>query len=139
VEGLYLKFGEAVYSKDMFEPLRKLLTEEAKSVTEEELRHFVIFVKSIYGFNVLDELDQITCPVLLLGSEDDHALGAAASYQIADRLNKRPDFEFYIYRGYGHAAYAFAPDYTDRIHAFFRKSEQSANHKRHIEYTSPWG
>ena len=139
VEGLYLKFGEAVYSKDMFEPLRKLLTEEAKSVTEEELQHFIIFVKSIYGFNVLDELDQITCPVLLLGSEDDYALGAAASYQIADRLNKRLDFEFYIYRGYGHAAYAFAPDYTDRIHAFFRKSEQSANNKRHIEYTSQWG
>ena len=46
---------------------------------------------------------------------------AEASLLIAEHLNSRPDFELYMYDGYGHAAYDCAPDYTERLLKFLKK------------------
>ena len=116
---LYLAFGEALYPEEIFEQSRELLVEAAKTVTEEELERFVVLTEGTRGFDVSEELERIACPVLLLGSMDDRVLGAEASAQIAERLEGRADFEFYMYDGYGHAAYDTAPDYKARILRFF--------------------
>lgn len=116
---LYLAFGEALYPEEIFEQSQELLAEAAKTVTDEELERFVVLVEGTKGFDVLEDLERIACPVLLLGSMDDRVLGAEASAQIAERLEGRADFEFYMYDGYGHAAYDTAPDYKARILRFF--------------------
>ena len=120
-EALYLAFGEAVYPQQVFEHSREMLVESAKGVTEEDLSRFVILAESIRGFNVTDQLGKISCPVLVLGSNDDHVLGGEASAQIAEQLKGRPDCELYMYNGFGHAVYDLAPDYKDRMMTFFLK------------------
>lgn len=115
---LNLAFGEAIFPPTMFEQLRELLLDAAKSVTDEELRRFIILAQGIRGFDVLNDLKEITCPTLAIGSSDDQVLGADATLQIAERLGARPDFQLHMYDGYGHAAYDTAPDYKERLLRF---------------------
>ncbi len=117
-EGLYLAFGEAVYPHDVFEQSKDLLIQLAATVTPEDLSRFVILANGINGFDILDDLDRITCPVLVLGSNDDQVLGGEASVLIAEHLGNQAESELYMYDGYGHGAYDTAPDYKDRIMAF---------------------
>ena len=119
-EELYLSFGEAVYPKEVFEASREALKEGAKSVTEEDLSRFIILAEAVKGFDVSDQLTNIACPVLVLGSKDDVVLGGEASEALFESLKDRPDCELYMYEGYGHAAYDLAPDYKDRMLSFFR-------------------
>ena len=118
-EGLYLAFGEAIYPQDVFEQSKGLLIEAAKTVTDEDLERFIILAEGMKGFDVADDLGRITCPVLVIGSEDDQVLGAEASVQIAERLGDNTDAVLYMYDGYGHAVYDLAPDYKDRMLDFF--------------------
>ena len=117
---LYLAFGEALYPKEVFKQSRELLVEAAKSVTDEDLNRFVILARSLESFDVEGELDKISCPVLLVGSNDDCVLGADATLRIAERLDGRADFTLHMYDGYGHAAYDTAPDFKERMLRFLR-------------------
>ena len=113
-EALYLAFGEALYPESVFEASKALLKELARSVTEEELRRFVILAGALRGFDITRELPEISCPTLVLGDEDDRVVGAAASRAIAEGIG----CELYMYDGFGHAAYDTAPDYRNRIARF---------------------
>ncbi|MBQ2617108.1 MAG: alpha/beta hydrolase, partial [Synergistaceae bacterium] len=59
-----------------------------------------------------------TCPVLVLGSNDDRVLGGEASVQIMESLKVKSGCELFMYDGYGHAAYDIAPDYRERMLKF---------------------
>lgn len=115
---LYLAFGEAVWPPAVFERSRDLLAAGAEGVTGADLDRFVILAESIRGLDLTGCLARIACPVLVLGSLDDRVLGADASRFIAERLAGRPGRELYLYDGYGHAAYDFAPDYKKRMLRF---------------------
>ena len=56
---LYLAFGEAIYPKALFESSRDLLTLAAETVTDEELRRFIILAEGMKGFDVLEDLRKI--------------------------------------------------------------------------------
>ena len=120
-KGLYLAFGEAVYPPSVFEASKKLLEVIAKTVKEEDLARFIILSEAAKEFDVLKELKDIQCPVLVLGSEDDAVLGGEASREIAENLREEGRHELYMYEGYGHAAYDLAPDYKERMLAFLTK------------------
>ena len=117
--GLYLAFGEAIYPPDVFQKYRGALIMIAHAVTDAELGRFVTLAEGTRGFDVLDRLDGIRCPVLLIGASDDAVIGADAMAQIAERLKDTPGFESYLYDGYGHAAFDTAPDYQERLYRFF--------------------
>lgn len=117
-EDLYLSFGEMLYPEDVINQSKDLLKAAAKTVTKEDLDRFIILAQSLRDFDITDELDQIACPVLLIGSKDDRVLGVEATQVIAEHLSGRPDFELYLYDGYGHAAYDTAPDYKERVLSF---------------------
>ena len=42
----------------------------------------------------MDDLYRITCPVLVIGSEDDYVVGAEASVQIAEHLSDQTDVRY---------------------------------------------
>ena len=92
--------------------------ETAETVTEEDLRRFVILAQGMDRYDVTENLKNINCPVLVLASKDDQVVGADAAAQIAEQLQDRPNFELYMYDGYGHAAYDTAPDYKERMLQF---------------------
>ena len=118
-EDLYLAFGEALYPPEVYEQSKDLLIQSAAGVTQEDLDRFVILAGSIDGFDVSARIGEISCPVLVLGSEDDQVLGGEASEAIYEALSSHPDCELYMYNGYGHAVYDLAPDYRDRMTEFF--------------------
>jgi pimeloyl-ACP methyl ester carboxylesterase len=120
-EGLCLKYCKEIYPADAYEKNKSYFAEMAKVVTDEELNRFVILAKSIRDYDVSDELDKIECPVLALGAFEDAVLDSDATMEIAENLDHRPDFALYMYKGYGHAAFATAPDYRNRVHDFLMK------------------
>ena len=117
--GLYLSFGREIYPPEVYEQYRETLIAAARSVTDEDLERFIISVEGTKGFNVVDQLDRIRCPVLALGVYEDGVLDADATMEIAENLDGRPDFRLYMYIGYGHAAFDTAPDYRERLLNFF--------------------
>ena len=118
-EGLFQEYGKEIYSPDVYEQYKETFSEMAKDVTEEELKRFIIFARSIKDYDVSADLKNIKCPVLALGVYEDPVLDSDATMEIAENLDERPDFSLYIYKGYGHAAFDTAPDYKRRIYDFF--------------------
>ena len=115
---LYLAFGETLYPKRMFEKLRPLLLENAKAVTDEDLRRFVVQAEAMHGFDVRSDLEKIACPTLVIGDADDRVFGGNASQELVNDLK---DGALYMYGGYGHAVYDLAPDYRERMRRFFKE------------------
>lgn len=91
--------------------------------TPEQCRRFVILGEAVKKFDSTACLDRITCPVLVIGDEDDMVLGAEASRELAAILG----CESYFYRGYGHAVYDTAPDIKQRMLTFFEKASTDCN------------
>ena len=117
---LYQAFGNAVYPPPIAEQVQDLLAASANTVTKEELGRFVVLAEGTRGFDARDELQNITCPVLLIGSSDDHVLGTWGTEEIASRLNGHAGFELHRYDGYGHASYDTAPDFKERLLRFLK-------------------
>jgi pimeloyl-ACP methyl ester carboxylesterase len=117
--GLYLDFGREIYPPEVFQQYRETLINAAQSVTDEDLERLIIFVEGTKGFNVVDELGRIQCPVLAVGVYEDSVLDSDATMEIAANLDHRADFRLYMYIGYGHAAFDTAPDYRKRLLEFF--------------------
>lgn len=116
---LYLNFGEAIYHQGIFEMIRELLSEDSKNVTRDELDRFVILAEGMRNFDVTGELEDISCPVYVVGSKDDRVLGPDAAGYIAAHL-KNSSHELYMYDGYGHAVYDTAPDFKERVLSFLK-------------------
>ena len=91
----------------------------AETVTDEELRNFIISAEGIEGFNITSELHKIMCPVLAIGVYGDKVLGENAALKIAGAFSGRDNFTLFMYHDYGHAAFDTAPDYRKRLYDFF--------------------
>ena len=78
---------------------------------------FLALAQACLTCNSYPELDKISCPVLVLGGEQDQVLTGRASAEMAERLG----CVAYLYEGLGHAAYDEAPDFNRRVLAFLRR------------------
>ena len=114
-EALNLSFGKAVYPASVYDASRAFFVESAKAISDEDLKRFIAMTEGLRGFNVVDDLKKIACPVLVIGSRDDQVVGGDASPEIAAHLKNG---QLYMYDHYGHAAYDVAPDYTQRLLRF---------------------
>ena len=119
--GLYLAFGRDVYPPAAYEQYKEALIAAAGTVTDAELERFATLAEGTLGFDAVPELDRIRCPVLALGVYEDPVLDSDATMEIAENLDRRPDFRLYMYVGYGHAAFDTAPDYRERLLRFFEQ------------------
>ena len=117
-EALYLDFAEAIYPENVFHQYRDTFVALSRSVTEADLKRFIILAEGMHGFDDLDLLPLLACPVLLLGSRDDAVLGADAFSEIQKKLSGRSGFCSHLYDGFGHASFDTAPDYLSRILTF---------------------
>lgn len=109
------EFADHIYSPEFLEKYRDAVIEFGKLASKEEIERFRIMAAACNGFDVYDELERISCPVLVIGAENDRVLGGAASREIAEKLGCR----LYMYEKYGHAVYDEAPDYKQKIFDFF--------------------
>lgn len=111
-------FFRDVYSPAFLETAKDLLPELEKAGSAEDCARFCILVKAVLQFDMYEEIEQIRCPVLVLGDKNDRTVGVEGSYEIIEKLG----CENYIYDRYSHAVYDEAPDIKQRIRDFFEDS-----------------
>ena len=109
-------FTDVLYGRDFAQRFGEFIKIAHQDVTQADFDRFIILGKSCDTLNTYDRLDEIRCPVLVLGAEDDRVLTAQASVEIAGRIG----CPCYLYGSeYGHCAFDEAPDYKDRMLSFF--------------------
>ena len=86
--GLTEAFVDNVYSPATLEAYRDALVSGAPEYTPEQMTRFVRQLDACRDMDFRDELEQITCPTLVIGAEGDRVVGADASREIAEILNR---------------------------------------------------
>ena len=108
-------FVDMLYSDATLSQRRDALLSVIPTYTDAELEHFIRLVAAFDTVTAYDRLEEIRCPVLVLGSRGDKVFGPEASEEMAAKLG----CEMYIYgEKYGHAVYDEAPDYLERMLKF---------------------
>ena len=88
-----------------------------KMIKPKNFDRFAILASAILNFDCYNRLNEIKCPVLVLGGEQDRITLGEASVEIAEKLN----CEIHMYSEYGHAAYEEAEDFNSRVYEFLLK------------------
>lgn len=88
-----------------------------RMIKPKNFSRFAILASAILNFDCFDRLNEIQCPVLVLGSEKDMITTGNAALEIADQL----DCQIHMYSEYGHAAYDEAEDFNSIIYEFLSK------------------
>lgn len=114
VIALNRSFFKYVYSEKMLESVKDLLPVLEQQGTPDDCDRFLCLLDAMNGLDLYDRLDGITCPVLVLGDENDKVLGVEASREIVAKLS----CEIHIYDEFSHAVYDEAPDIKVRLKAF---------------------
>lgn len=96
---------------------RMLLPIVVKMVKPKDFKRFELLASSILDFDCYDRLNEIQCPVLVLGGRLDKVLTGEASVEIAEKIG----CEIFMYDEYGHAAYDEAKDFNDRVYDFLMR------------------
>ena len=88
-----------------------------KMIKPKDFDRFAILASAILNFDCYNRLNEIQCPVLVLGGEQDRITLGEASVEIAEKIN----CEIHMYSEYGHAAYEEAEDFNSRVYEFLLK------------------
>ncbi len=108
----YKGFSESYLKKNkMFIPL------SLKTQKFMDKDRFIALAKAVLTVDTYDRLNEIKCPVLVLGGGQDKIASRAASAEIAEKLG----CDNYIYENLGHEAYSESKDFNRRIYEFFQK------------------
>jgi len=112
-------FCEDLFGHELCVQLHDVVLAMEEATTKEDVDRFIVMAEGTENFDVYDDLNKITCPVLILGSENDTVLDVENMKKTANKLN----CEIYLYEGYSHAVYDLAPDFKDRILRFYAGEE----------------
>lgn len=97
-----------------YRPLYPLLTRVGRP---KDFRRFLIQAAACLRHDAREELDRISCPVLVIGGTEDRIVGPEAAPELAECI---PDSRLFLYEGFGHAAYEEGRDFHARVQSFFR-------------------
>ena len=106
-----------MYTEEYLRKYRLFMPILIRLIKPKDFHRFAILASSILKFDCYDRLDEIKCPVLILGGERDMITTGNASLEMAEKLN----CEIHMYPEYGHAAYEEAKDFNQRIYEFLSK------------------
>ena len=107
-----------LFSKKFVNRYGKYLANMLADCTNDELLRFASIARACETFDIYDKLNEIKCPVFVIGAEEDRVLTGEASTEIVEKLG----CESYMYPPpYSHAVYDEAPDYKERLFEFFNK------------------
>lgn len=113
-KGIMLDTAERSYTGSYLERGRKLNNVLALAKPKNYER-FRILCESCLEHDAYEDLDKISCPVLVIGADRDRVLGGEASEEIASAI---PGAELYMYEGYSHGVYEQAKDFNSRVLEF---------------------
>ena len=114
---LNLMFAERIYSKEFFEKFRGAIEASAELITPEDLERFKRMTLRMKEFDLRDELENISCEVLVMVGSEDRIFGVDASVDLAGRLC----CGLCIFEGLGHAFYDETDEFKEKTYDFFIK------------------
>lgn len=116
---LMIDTAEKNYSEAYLKKYRKIYPVIGLLGKPKSYDRFLVNARAILGFDAYAELDQIACPTLILGGEEDKTVGVRASYELKERI---AGSTLHVYPGLGHAAYEEATDFNQRVFAFLEET-----------------
>lgn len=117
-DSLVTDMMEKLYSDAYLKKYRFMLPVAAKLSKPKDFGRFIILAKACLTCDTYDRLEQIKCPVLVLGGKQDKIVTGYASEEIAEKLG----CQIHMYETLGHSAYEEANDFNSRILNFFNSS-----------------
>ena len=114
---LIIDMAYKMYSDSYIKKYKAFLSLLTLVQKPKDKERFIRLALSCLTCDTHERLEEITCPVLVIGARDDKIVGCDASKEIAEKLN----CEFYIYENLGHAAYEEAKDFNRRVYEFLVK------------------
>jgi pimeloyl-ACP methyl ester carboxylesterase len=107
-----------MYTSGYLRKYRLFMPLLVRMIKPRDFNRFAILASAILKFDCYERLEEIKCPVLVLGGESDKITTSEASIEIAEKLK----CEIHMYSEYGHAAYEEAKDFNQRVYDFLLKS-----------------
>ncbi len=104
-----------VYSPGFQEKYSRALKMLEDEGTAEELHRFATLARATEGFDIMDKISGIKCPVFAFGVEDDTVLSCAGTRDIIEATGCKS----HIFPGSGHAVYDEDPHFKDMLFDFF--------------------
>ncbi len=114
---LVTDMAEKMYSEPYLKRYRPMLPLLTILQKPKDALRFIRLARACLSCNAYAELDNIQCPVLVIGGGQDKIVTGAASEEIARKLN----CEMFLYDDLGHAAYEEAADFNRKVYAFLMK------------------
>lgn len=93
-----------------FVPINFVVNEEGVC----KLMPLYFLIDAIMNFDIYEQLEEISCPIFVLGAGKDKVLGEKAAKDIIEKLH----CDYYIYEDSYNGVYDEAPDYRQRIKEF---------------------
>ena len=119
-EGITEDMLKVVYSEEYVSKFGKYFPLVSRFGKPKDMGQFAIKARACLTCNCYERLEEITCPVFVIGAKQDLVLSGEAAEEIAEKLK----CECYMYEARGHSAYEEAPDFNRRILEFLQKDEQ---------------
>lgn len=114
---LHLEFFSDIYSEELMSALGDSVYSLIPECSAEELNAFCSLAGACKEFDVYESLNEIHCPVLVIGSENDKIMSKERQTELAEKVGG----ELFMYSSFGHAVYDEAPDYKQKLFDFFEK------------------
>ena len=114
LEGLVISTMKYNYPPEKLEKFKLIMPAIAKAGRPKDPHSFLRMMRACLTCDTYDRLNEITCPVLVIGDRQDRIASAAASEEMAEKLC----CELVMTDGYGHGAYEEA-EFNDAAFGFF--------------------
>lgn len=107
-----------IYSEDYYRKNKWLVPIMGKLTKPKSYNRFYIQADACLTHNAYENLHQIKAPTLVIGGEQDHALGGDASREIAERI---PNAQLLMYEQWGHGLYEEEKMFNQEVINFLNK------------------
>lgn len=110
-------FLDYVYSDSYKKAIKEFIPQFLKQGTMEDLKRFLILLKSMENFDITNLLNSIKCPTLVICDMNDKIFNYKCSNEIAEKIGFQLCKTF-LYNQYSHAVYDESPDILKKVAEF---------------------
>lgn len=121
---LMMDTSEKTYSLKTLKKYRLLYPLLCRLGKPEDFSRFLIQAGACLTHDAWEELPRISCPVLILGGDDDKIVGTNAAPEMADKIKQS---KLIIYEGLGHGAYEETKDFNRQVLDFLNGTASEEN------------
>ena len=114
---LITDMAEKMYSEKYLKKYRTFLPLLTLIQKPNDKQRFIALAKACLTCNTYEQLEQIKCPMMVIGGKEDKIVGGKACTEIAEKTRCR----IHMYDSLGHAAYEEAKDFNQKVYVFFNE------------------